>query len=387
MGAVKNKQMFYLCSSGSYSKVFANNHLVIKRPIDPINCDTAFFLFREAYFLSKGYGPEFRGICFRPGMRHTFVGFAMERLEASLGSLEVEFIPELHISFFRSAAEKLARMHFDGLVHCDIKPGNILINSNGEAFLTDFGLSGYASDCGPAPCDFFDMVYTPPFRPPEHLFGSHKILKSSDVWAFGITMYICAIDPKSRILSISEALKLIDVLEIIVPKCSKQRLARFTALRPELPKDFMDIIVACLDWHPANRPSAATIALSLKNYANKVFSQRLVLTQTSMQEDNFIKSLTAKSILLFDNDDKLKKTLENLCALINVKVNLELIKVAKNFYNRLETLSERTHNNVVGACILAIYTVRESRILQFPWCAKMMNLSMNEFEVTNLVRK
>ena len=374
--------IFYSCSSGSYSKVYANEHLVIKRPVDPLNSDTAFFLFREAFFLSKGYGPGFRGICYRPSinMRHAFVGFVMERMEASLSNLDVDFRADLHVPLFRSAAEKLARMHADGFVHCDIKPGNILISSSGEALLTDFGLSGYASDCGPAPCDFFDMVYTPPFRPPEHLFGCHKILKSSDSWAFGMTMYICAIDPNSRILKLSEALKIIDLLELIVPKCAAERRAKFKALKPELPLDFLEIIVECLDWHPAIRPSAAQIAIQLKEYSNKPFTQRLVLSRLTLQEDCFIMDRSTKPILNFpEAHEKLKKTLENLCSLINLKVNADLLNRAKELYNKIQSLHERPQN-VVGACILAIYTVRESRVLQFPWCAKMMNCSMPEYE-------
>jgi eukaryotic-like serine/threonine-protein kinase len=77
----------------------------------------------------------------------------------------------------------LAALHARGMIHRDIKPGNILLNKNGAAQLGDFGLVtdnivvGYASGQG-----YSDHLA------PEVLNGGGTSVKS-DVWALGMTIY------------------------------------------------------------------------------------------------------------------------------------------------------------------------------------------------------
>ncbi|EIG56104.1 serine/threonine-protein kinase [Bradyrhizobium sp. WSM1253] len=77
----------------------------------------------------------------------------------------------------------LAALHARGMIHRDIKPGNILLNKHGAAQLGDFGLVtdniivAYASGQG-----YSDHL------PPEVLNGGGTSVKS-DVWALGMTIY------------------------------------------------------------------------------------------------------------------------------------------------------------------------------------------------------
>lgn len=103
------------------------------------------------------------------------------------------------IPLFRRLAGALVSCHSKGLVHRDIKPGNVVVDErSGEPKLVDFGLVR-------ADLDDFDVsstafkenitrtgqaIGTPLFMSPEQLFGRKSELgKAADVWGFGASLY------------------------------------------------------------------------------------------------------------------------------------------------------------------------------------------------------
>lgn len=75
----------------------------------------------------------------------------------------------------------LATIHAAGLIHRDIKPGNILMNSLSQCVIADFGLAYQHDLC-------FDYnVYTLWYRPPE-IISKIPYDESADVWAMGVTL-------------------------------------------------------------------------------------------------------------------------------------------------------------------------------------------------------
>jgi hypothetical protein len=76
--------------------------------------------------------------------------------------------------------------HRAGLVHGDLKPGNILITSNNQAKVTDFGL---ARALGDSAMDDGEVVWgTPAYFAPEQAAGE-RVLPATDVYAIGIILY------------------------------------------------------------------------------------------------------------------------------------------------------------------------------------------------------
>jgi eukaryotic-like serine/threonine-protein kinase len=83
-------------------------------------------------------------------------------------------------------ASALAAAHASGIVHRDIKPGNILITDEGVAKITDFGIARAAGDVTVTQTGMF--AGTPAYLAPEVARGQDPTFKS-DVFSFGATLY------------------------------------------------------------------------------------------------------------------------------------------------------------------------------------------------------
>ena len=83
-------------------------------------------------------------------------------------------------------ASALSAAHASGIVHRDIKPGNILITDEGVAKITDFGIARAAGDVTVTQTGMF--AGTPAYLAPEVARGHEPTFKS-DVFSFGATLY------------------------------------------------------------------------------------------------------------------------------------------------------------------------------------------------------
>jgi eukaryotic-like serine/threonine-protein kinase len=91
-------------------------------------------------------------------------------------------------SVILQAAGGLEYAHKRGLVHRDIKPGNILVTPGGIAKVSDLGLAGYIHDAENDPRSG-KIVGTADYLAPEHIRSPNDISHLADIYALGCTLY------------------------------------------------------------------------------------------------------------------------------------------------------------------------------------------------------
>ena len=121
---------------------------------------------------------------------HTFCFLIMEYVRgeslADMLQREKALSEELALDVMEQAAHGLSILHRNGLVHRDIKPGNLMVTQNGQVKITDFGIAKAAAA---VPLTRTGMVVgTAQYVSPEQAQGQ-EVGASSDVYSLGVVGY------------------------------------------------------------------------------------------------------------------------------------------------------------------------------------------------------
>ena len=148
------------------------------------------------------------------------------------------------------AAEALAYAHERGLVHRDVKPGNLLVTPEGHTKLTDLGLASFSWDATPATeAGPKHIVGTPDFLAPEAIVQPAQPRPVSDIYALGCTLYY-AVTGKVPFPGGTTPEKLRRHLD--------EAPLTPTRLNPQLEGEFVDLIAAMMHKRPDQRLARAS---------------------------------------------------------------------------------------------------------------------------------
>jgi serine/threonine-protein kinase len=186
--------------------------------------------------------------------------YAMELLEgASLQEIiEIDGAQpaERVIHLLEQAAGSLAEAHDAGLIHLDIKPGNILVVDRGGIAdlvkVVDFGLvkdmrTGTAADATLTHAD--SITGTPLYMAPETITTPDKVDARTDIYALGAVGY--------WLLTGTHVFRGNTVMEVLAHHLHSAPERPSTRLGAEVDGDLEKILLACLAKRPDDRPESA----------------------------------------------------------------------------------------------------------------------------------
>jgi serine/threonine protein kinase/predicted Zn-dependent protease len=157
------------------------------------------------------------------------------------------------IAVFRDVARALAFAHANGIVHRDIKPGNILLSS-GSATVTDFGVAKALSSAlrsGPGSRHTTDTgvsLGTLLYMAPEQAAGDPDIDGRADIYSLGITIY--------EMLAGTAPFAGLSPREMLTARLT-QKPPALLSIRNDVPQRLATLISRCLEADPAARPQTA----------------------------------------------------------------------------------------------------------------------------------
>lgn len=144
----------------------------------------------------------------------------------------------------RQVCAGLAAAHDNGILHRDLKPSNVMIDGDGNARLTDFGIAGLAEEIH----DDEVSAGTPAYMAPEQLDGKPPTIRS-DIYSLGLLLY--------ELFTGRRAFDAPTLGELIKLRRSDSTPTTPTSIVKDLDPVIESVIDRCIQKDPARRPASA----------------------------------------------------------------------------------------------------------------------------------
>ncbi|MDJ0880262.1 MAG: HDOD domain-containing protein [Gammaproteobacteria bacterium] len=169
------------------------------------------------------------------------------------------------LKIMRDVLKGVAAAHAVGIIHCDLKPANIMLTAQGEAKVADFGLATLANQTHE---DQEHLIGTPQYMAPEYIeTRQHQTV--SDVFSLGLIFY--------ELLTGQKAVDGADVYQLL-NAIANQPIAAPSTLNKDINERLDAFIMKALEKEPANRYQDAAEML-------KALEDNLALTEALNNSD------------------------------------------------------------------------------------------------------
>lgn len=146
------------------------------------------------------------------------------------------------------AAEALHAAHEYGVIHRDVKPSNLLLDSEGKVWVTDFGLARFQSNASLTKTG--DLVGTMRYMSPEQAAGRAAVVdQRTDVYSLGATLY--------ELVTLRHAFEGEDG-PTLLRRIEQEEPRPLRQLQPRVPADLETVIHKAMAKSPAERYQTAT---------------------------------------------------------------------------------------------------------------------------------
>jgi len=191
------------------------------------------------------------------------------------------------------AAHAVEYCHENGVLHCDLKPANILLDSERRPKLTDFGQArriGEEVD----PSQGHRVMGTPSYMAPEQAAGEDALGPAVDVYGLGAILYrLLTWRAPFGAPTVNATLDQVRVLPPVPPR-------RFDE---SIPRDLEGICLTCLEKNPAKRyHSVDALATDLQNFLNGRRVEATYRSRVTFSVSDVIESLSGIAIAPFENN-------------------------------------------------------------------------------------
>jgi len=163
------------------------------------------------------------------------------------------------------AAVGLGHAHERGLIHRDVKPGNLLVTTTGHTKVSDLGLAGFMGDDDEEDPRWGKVVGTADYLAPEQIVTPKDITAACDVYSLGCTLYY-AVTGKVPFPGGT-------VREKARRHCEEAPLNP-KRINPDLSDEFVEVVASMMDKNPISRTqSMQDVVERLKPWATDSVSQ------------------------------------------------------------------------------------------------------------------
>ncbi len=176
---------------------------------------------------------------------------------------------EQRLRLFIDVCSAVEHAHRNFVVHRDLKPGNILVDSNGVPKLLDFGICKLLHADPMAGSETMAAMLTPDYASPEQIRGD-PVTIASDVYSLGAVLYELLTGTRPHRIERFTPME-IERAICIDDTAQPSSVARSPAIARQLAGDLDNILLRALEKEPAARyPTAEAFAADLQRYLDHV---------------------------------------------------------------------------------------------------------------------